>query len=73
MWTLDDVKSMDFHLQSPNITVAEQLGLANGSSAGLESPNGHIDGGLRAAAPWANGAAGNGGGKQASGTAEVAG
>jgi hypothetical protein len=57
MWTLDDVKSMDFHVQSPNITVAEKMGLANGSSVGLESPNGHIDGGLRAAAPWSNGGA----------------
>ena len=55
MWTLDDVKSMDFHVQSPNITVAEKMGLPNGSSAGLTTPNGHIDGGLRAAAPWANG------------------
>jgi propane monooxygenase large subunit len=64
MWTLDDVKSMDFHVQSPNITVAEKLGLPNGSSVGLVSPNGHIDGGLRAAAPWSNGgAAGNGGAK----------
>ena len=35
MWTLDDVKSMDFHVQSPNITVAEKLGLPNGSSVGL--------------------------------------
>ena len=45
MWTLDDVKSMDFHVQSPNITVAEKLGLPNGSSVGLVSPNGHLDGG----------------------------
>ena len=59
MWTLDDVKSMDFHVQSPNITVAEKLGLPNGSSVGLVSPNGHIDGGLKAAAPWSNGS-GNG-------------
>ena len=36
MWTLDDVKSMDFHVQSPNITVAEKLGLPNGSSVGLD-------------------------------------
>jgi propane monooxygenase large subunit len=56
MWTLDDVRSMDFHVQSPNITVAEKLGLPNGSSVGLVSPNGHIDGGLKAAAPWSNGA-----------------
>jgi hypothetical protein len=64
MWTLDDVKSMDFHVQSPNITVAEKLGLPNGSSVGLESPNGHLDGGLKAAAPWGNGnGAPNGGAK----------
>ena len=56
MWTLDDVKSMDFHVQSPNITVAEKLGLPSGSSVGLVSPNGHIDGGLKGAAPWSNGA-----------------
>ena len=55
MWTLDDVKSMDFHVQSPNITVAEKMGLPNGSSVGLVTPNGHIDGGLKAAAPWRNG------------------
>jgi hypothetical protein len=46
---------MDFHVQSPNITIAEKMGLPNGSSAGLTSPNGHIDGGLKAAAPWGNG------------------
>ena len=55
MWTLDDVKSMDFHVQSANITIAEKMGLPNGSSAGLVTPNGHVDGGLVAAAPWANG------------------
>ena len=38
MWTLDDVKSMDFHVQSPNITVAEKMGLPNGSSVGLVTP-----------------------------------
>ena len=38
MWTIDDVKSMDFHVQSPNITVAEKLGLPNGSSVGLVIP-----------------------------------
>jgi hypothetical protein len=43
---------MDFHIQSPNITTAEKLGLPNGSSVGLVTPNGHIDGGLEAAAPW---------------------
>jgi hypothetical protein len=57
MWTIDDVASMDFHVQSPNITVAEKLGLPNGSSVGLASPNGHIDGGLKAAAPWSGNAA----------------
>ena len=57
MWTLDDIESMDFHVQSANIVAAEKLGLANGSSAGLASPNGHVDGGLKAAAPWGNGAA----------------
>ena len=35
MWTLDDLKSMDFKLQSPNITVAENMGLPSGSSASL--------------------------------------
>jgi propane 2-monooxygenase large subunit len=45
-WTLDDVKSMGFEIKSPNITVAEKMGLPNGSSAGLETPNGHIDGGI---------------------------
>jgi propane monooxygenase large subunit len=45
-WTLEDLKSMDFHVQSANITTAEKLGLPNGSSAGLESPNGHVDGGI---------------------------
>jgi hypothetical protein len=55
MWTLSDVKSMDFHIQSSNITFAEKMGLPNGSSAGLGTPNGHIDGGLDAAAPWGNG------------------
>ena len=34
-WTLDDVKSMGFEIQSPNITTAEKMGLPNGSSAGL--------------------------------------
>jgi hypothetical protein len=52
MWTLSDLKSMDFHIQSPNIVTAEKLGLPNGSSVGLVTPNGHIDGGLQAAAPW---------------------
>jgi hypothetical protein len=46
---------MDFHIQSSNITFAEKMGLPNGSSAGLSTPNGHIDGGLDAAAPWGNG------------------
>jgi hypothetical protein len=31
------------------------MGLPNGSSVGLASPNGHVDGGLQAAAPWSNG------------------
>jgi len=52
MWTLTDLKSMDFQIQSPNIVTAEKLGLPNGSSVGLATPNGHIDGGLQAAAPW---------------------
>ena len=45
-WTLDDIRSMQFEIESPNITAAEKMGLPNGSSAGLESPNGHIDGGI---------------------------
>ena len=52
MWTLADLRSMDFHIKSPNIVTAEKLGLPNGSSVGLATPNGHIDGGLQAAAPW---------------------
>jgi hypothetical protein len=59
-WTLDDVKSMGFEIESGNIVMAERLGLPSGSSAGLTSPNGHIDGGL---------AAGNGAGRV---TAEAA-
>jgi propane 2-monooxygenase large subunit len=46
-WTLDDVKSMGFEVKSANITTAERMGLPNGSSAGLPTPNGHIDGGIR--------------------------
>ena len=38
------------------------MGLPNGSSVGLVTPNGHIDGGLKAAAPWSNG---NGNGQPA--------
>jgi propane monooxygenase large subunit len=57
MWTVEDVRSMDFQIRSPNIVVAEKMGLPNGSSVGLESPNGHVDGGLQAAAPWSNGGA----------------
>ena len=52
MWTLADLKSMDFHIQSPNIAMAEALALPNGSSVGRQTSNGHIDGGLQAAAPW---------------------
>jgi propane monooxygenase large subunit len=32
MWTLDDLRKADFELQSPNIVLAEQMGLADGSS-----------------------------------------
>ncbi len=32
MWTLDDIRKLDFELKSPNIVLAEQMGLANGSS-----------------------------------------
>jgi propane monooxygenase large subunit len=45
-WTLDDVESMGFEVKSANITTAEKMGLPNGSSAGLNGPNGHVDGGL---------------------------
>jgi propane monooxygenase large subunit len=46
-WTLDDIRSMQFEVKSPNITVAEKMGLPNGSSAGLEN-NGHVNGGILA-------------------------
>jgi len=34
MWTLEDVKAVDLTMVSPNIRVAEEMGLANGSSCG---------------------------------------
>jgi propane monooxygenase large subunit len=39
MWTLDDIQKLDYELLSPNIVLAEQLGLANGSS--YTNGNGH--------------------------------
>ena len=33
MWTLSDVRSMNFEVLSPNVIFAERMGLANGSSA----------------------------------------
>ena len=32
MWTLDDLRSLDFEVVSPNIAFAEAMGLPNGSS-----------------------------------------
>jgi hypothetical protein len=32
MWTLDDLRSLEFEVISPNIAFAEAMGLANGSS-----------------------------------------
>jgi propane 2-monooxygenase large subunit len=40
MWTLDDVRSMNFEVMSPNIVYAAQMGLPNGSSANGSSANG---------------------------------
>ena len=40
MWTLSDVRSMNFEILSPNIIYAEQMGLANGSSVNGASANG---------------------------------
>src|SRR5438270_2545235 len=32
MWTLDDIRKMDFEVMSPNIVLADRMGLASGSS-----------------------------------------
>ena len=40
LWTLDDVRSMQYEIVSPNIAFAEQMGLANGSSANGARRNG---------------------------------
>ena len=50
MWTLDDIRKLDFEVLSPNIVLAEQMGLANGSSHGRNGngngwhANGHANG-----------------------------
>jgi propane 2-monooxygenase large subunit len=45
MWTLDDLRKADFELQSPNIVLAEQMGLADGSSHWNGNGNGsHANG-----------------------------
>ena len=44
MWTLDDVKSMGFEMQSPNIMFAEAMGLPDGSSHWNGSSNGSGNG-----------------------------
>jgi hypothetical protein len=47
MWTLQDIRKMDYEVLSPNIVLAEQLGLANGSWYDPAHANGnghHADG-----------------------------
>jgi hypothetical protein len=55
MWTIDDVASMDFHVQSPNITVAEKMGCERllGRSVAERPHRRRAEG----RAPWSNRAA----------------
>jgi hypothetical protein len=41
-WTLSDIRAHNLHLSSPNIRVAQELGLPSGDWSGVPTGNGSV-------------------------------